>query len=152
MLKKLFVTAAAAAAMSVPLAGAAWADKPDDPGSNGNGIGQGGIPQKAGTVLGSLGENPPPDGTSDAPVPPGSVYKVAAKTDCVATGTKCSTPDAYGEALDAFADRNADELEAAGIEVPDTFGPTPPGMATKAFTSGCANGHSTGICIPNPTP
>ncbi len=28
MLKKLFITAAAAAAVSVPLAGAAWADKP----------------------------------------------------------------------------------------------------------------------------
>ena len=156
MLKKLFVTAAAAAAMSVPLAGAAWADKPDDPGSNGNGIGQGGIPQKAGTVLGSLGENPndPNNPTSDAPVPPGSVYKVAAKTPCTASGTavKCSTPDAYGEALDAFADRNADELAALGISVPPTFGPTPPGFATKAFTPGCANGHSTGVCIPTPTP
>jgi len=35
MLKKLFLTAAAAAAVSVPLAGAAWADKPDDPGNGG---------------------------------------------------------------------------------------------------------------------
>ena len=32
MLKKLFFTAAAAAAVSVPLAGVAWADKPSDPG------------------------------------------------------------------------------------------------------------------------
>ena len=48
MLKKLFVTAAAAAAVSVPLAGVAWADTGD---SNGNGIGAGGVPQKAGTVL-----------------------------------------------------------------------------------------------------
>jgi hypothetical protein len=38
MLKKLFVTAAAAAAVSVPLAAAAWAD-PGDP--SGNGVGQG---------------------------------------------------------------------------------------------------------------
>jgi hypothetical protein len=37
MLKKLLVTAAAAAAVSVPLAGVAWADKPSDPGSNGKG-------------------------------------------------------------------------------------------------------------------
>ena len=42
MLKKLFVTAAAAAAMSVPLAGGAWADKPDDPGA-----GNQGVPDKA---------------------------------------------------------------------------------------------------------
>jgi hypothetical protein len=41
MLKKLFITAAAAAAVSVPLAGVAWADRPSDPGSNGSGIGQG---------------------------------------------------------------------------------------------------------------
>lgn len=40
MLKKLFFTAAAAAAVSVPLAGVAWADKPSDPG--GNGVGKGG--------------------------------------------------------------------------------------------------------------
>ena len=54
----------------------------------------------------------------------------------------------------AFADKEClTGLEAAGIEVAGhRVGPTPPGMATKAFTSGCANGHSTGICIPNPTP
>ena len=47
MLKKLFVAAAAAAAVSVPLAGVAWADKPSDPGSNGNGSnGKGGIPNE----------------------------------------------------------------------------------------------------------
>ena len=107
MLKKLFVTAAAAAAMSVPLAGAAWADKPDDPGSNGNGIGQGGIPHEGRHR--SRAESrwrtqmtKQPD--IDPPVPPGSVYKVAAKTPCTASGTavKCSTPDAYGEALDGL--------------------------------------------------
>ena len=51
MLKKLFVTAAAAAAVSVPLAGVAWADKPSDPGSNGKGLGQGGVPAAAGGYL-----------------------------------------------------------------------------------------------------
>jgi hypothetical protein len=45
MLKKLFITGAAAAAVSVPLAGAAWAD-PGDP--SGNGLGQGGIPKRVG--------------------------------------------------------------------------------------------------------
>ena len=46
MFKKLFVTAAAAAAVSVPLAGAALADSGGDP--NGNGLGQGGMPQTIG--------------------------------------------------------------------------------------------------------
>ena len=56
MLKKLFVTAAAAAAVSVPLAGVAWADKPDDPGSNAaDGISKGGVPAKAGTAVADLG-------------------------------------------------------------------------------------------------
>ena len=44
MLKKLVVTAIAAAAMTVPLAGVAWAAPSTDAGSNGNGIGAGGVP------------------------------------------------------------------------------------------------------------
>ena len=48
MLKRIVVAAAAAAAMSVPLAGAAWAD----------GVGQGGVPGEAG--------NPPGAGVSAA--------------------------------------------------------------------------------------
>src|SRR6185369_12733451 len=36
--QKLFVTAAGAAAMSVPLAGAAWADQPADPGLGNQGL------------------------------------------------------------------------------------------------------------------
>ena len=40
MLKKVFITAAAAAAVSVPLAGAAWADPTEDnPGVPGNNMG-----------------------------------------------------------------------------------------------------------------
>ena len=34
MIKKLFITAAAAAAVSVPLAGAAWADPPSEKSNN----------------------------------------------------------------------------------------------------------------------
>ena len=44
MLKKLIVTVIAAGALSVPLAGAAWADPPDEPGSHG--VGAGGIPRE----------------------------------------------------------------------------------------------------------
>jgi hypothetical protein len=50
MLKKLFITAAAAAALSVPLAGVAWADPPSDPGSTDSGVGQG-VSQKRSATL-----------------------------------------------------------------------------------------------------
>ena len=55
MLKKLFVTAAAAAAVSVPLAGVALADTGDP---NGNGLGQGGVPQRLGDFA-ATGVTPP---------------------------------------------------------------------------------------------
>ncbi len=57
MLKKLFITAAAAAAVSVPLAGIAQA-APSDNGNDG-GVGKGGIPARAGAVLDSV--NTPPN-------------------------------------------------------------------------------------------
>jgi hypothetical protein len=58
MLKKLFITAAAAAAMSVPFAGVAWAEPPSDPGSSDNGVGPGGVPEKLGNFLDSMGGHP----------------------------------------------------------------------------------------------
>ena len=80
MLKKLFVTAAAAAAVSVPLAGAAWAapDSNSPPGQNDTGPG---LPAKLGTFA-DTGIKPkpplPPDtpslNPSGAPTPPGSVF------------------------------------------------------------------------------
>ena len=73
MLKKLFVTAAAAAALTVPLAGAAWAEPPEDPGSNSDGIGAGGIPGKVGLpfgeVISSDGTATPPIAKADGSVP-----------------------------------------------------------------------------------
>jgi hypothetical protein len=74
MIKKLFVTAAAAAAVSVPLAGVAWADPPADPdGSNSNGIGAGGVPGAIGNQPGGGPEGP------GVPVPPGSQLSQLAK-------------------------------------------------------------------------
>jgi hypothetical protein len=48
MIKKLFVSVVAAGALTVPLAGVAWADPPSggDPNGNGQGIGPGGIPSQ----------------------------------------------------------------------------------------------------------
>ena len=60
MLKKLFVTAAAAAAVSVPLAGAAWADPTgDNPGVPGN-IGSGNSPGSIISDFAKAGERIPP--------------------------------------------------------------------------------------------
>jgi hypothetical protein len=68
MFKKLFITAAAAAAMSVPLAGVAWADPPSDNNPPGQGATGPGIPNEVAGVFGS-----------DKPIPPGSVFSNIAK-------------------------------------------------------------------------
>jgi hypothetical protein len=143
MLRKALVALVAAGAMSVPLAGVAWANPPDNPGSQGqgrpddpgsNGIGAGGAPQRAGTFLGSVGENPSGDSN---PVPAGSAFEVYAKMPG-------STPTVYGSALNAFA------LRHPGLGLPTFDVPTPPGLGVKIFTPGCTHGHSTGVCIPVP--
>ncbi len=132
MLKKLFVTAATAAAVSVPLAGVAWADPPSDPGSsspgapNDNGIGQGGVPKVAGGLLDSAGA-PNPNGPG-SPVPPGKVYSTIAKEDG-------NVPDGVGVFVNNFYETYG------GIPNPG-FGRTPPGIATKTFTPGCSSGHT----------
>jgi hypothetical protein len=118
MLKKLFITAAAAAAISVPLAGAAWAD-PGDP--SGNGLGQGGIPKRVGQIDDTLGTNINPPGEN---LTPGAVFNHA--KDLVPSAG--NTPDAYGGSLDAFFGT-------------DAFTPTPPGLGVKSATPGCSNGH-----------
>ena len=118
MLKKLFVTAAAAAAVSVPLAGVAWAD----PSSN-DAPGQGGVPQESGDFATEHGANP-----SNDPITPGSVFSGLAKNKD--PGVKM--PDAYGDLIDAVI---APVLGAA------PFGSTPPGVGIKTFTPGCSSGR-----------
>jgi hypothetical protein len=54
MIKKLFITAAAAAAVSVPLAGAAWADPPSDNNPPGQGATGPGVPHEAGSYFDSV--------------------------------------------------------------------------------------------------
>ena len=117
MLKKLFVTAAAAAAVSVPLAGAAWADpSANDP------PGAGGVPQEGGTFAYNHGA------PTDDPVAPGSVFSGLATTK--APGVKM--PDAYGVLIDAVI---------APLLGAEPFGPTPPGVGIKTFTPGCSSGR-----------
>ena len=129
MFKKLIITAAAAAAVSVPLAGVAWADQPTDPGGNGsdNGLGAGGMPKKVGEVADVFGTNLSPGD----PLVPGAVFSPLAKEKEPGT----ITPDAYGDALD--------ELVAPQLGLPHV-GSTPPGLGIKSGTAGCANGKTVG--------
>ena len=64
MIKKALLTVMAAGALSVPLAGVAWADQPDPNGDpNGEGIGPGGVPGKIGRRVDPQGE------TTDGHIP-----------------------------------------------------------------------------------
>jgi hypothetical protein len=161
MLKKLFVTAAAAAAVSVPLAGAAWADKPADPGA-----GNQGVPDRATAAVVSilkLNGIPEPaiklalDGFQSGKsgvVAPGTAYSTGAKTDCPSAGggtEKCNTPDGYGAALNTIY--GAQPPDGFGIPLANVGGPfgrTIPGSVTKQFTNGATQGckqQSTGTCL-----
>jgi hypothetical protein len=129
MLKKFFASVAAAAAVSIPLAGLAFADQPDDPSSNSTGIGAGGVPQKVGEVTHQLGGNPSGD-----PVTPGSAINQAKDA------FPGNTPSAYGAYLDAFV---------APVLGTSAFGRTAPGLGVKTVTPGCDHGTSgggNGIC------
>jgi hypothetical protein len=136
MFKKLFVAAAAAAAMSVPLAGMAWAEPPSDPGSSDNGIGKGGVPQKLGTFL-NTGITPSANPSGD-PTPPGSVINGLAKLPG-------STPVAGGEFESGLWGTHT---LTSGEQIQTVWGPTPPGLGIKPVTPGCSHGRS-GITDPN---
>jgi hypothetical protein len=143
MLKKLFVTAAAAAAVSVPLAGVAWADPPPD---RNNPPGQGGVPAEAGAAVAGTGlptdPNPlipgkfPPSDKGFPRLSPGSAFSVGAKTPC-AGGVKCNAPEGYAVALNnSFAIApNPPEGDVTH------FVRVIPGSATRLFTPGCGRGN-----------
>ncbi len=116
MFKKLLVAAAAAAAVSVPFAGAAWAD------TTSNGIGAGGVPGHVGDVISEVNPDYNPSGD---PMPPGSIASGIAKEDG-------STPEAFGGFVNGFWDN---------VGVDTNYGPTPPGLAVKSFTPGCTHGR-----------
>jgi hypothetical protein len=145
MLKKLFVTAAAAAAVSIPLAGMAWAAPPSDAGSHGPGQpppGQGGIPTKLGNAFtNDFTPNSNPNLGGVGPVTIGSAIKLAHET---LPGVK-PTPVLVGEFLTAFGTTHTSTVP--GFNPQTTFGPTAPGLVTKALTPGCSKGH-TGVTEP----
>ena len=127
MLKKLFITAAAAAVVSVPLAGMAWAEPSSDPGTNDKGssgenkLGKGGVPKHLGEVLHEINSDTYP---SD-PISPGSIASDVA-------GMPGSVPDAFGNFVNGF-------WGLVGVET--DYGPTAPGLAVKQFTPGCTHGR-----------
>ena len=153
MLTKLFVTAAAAAAVSVPLAGAAWADKPEDPGA-----GNQGVPDRAtAVVVNTLSKQGVPDPVINAlldanqsgksgNLAPGTAYSLGAKVPGF------NTPDGYGIALNTFY--GAPPPDGFGIppgnvnpvDPGQPFGRTIPGSVTRSLTPGCAQ-HSSGVCL-----
>jgi len=131
MFKKLFFTAAAAAAVSVPLAGAAWASPPDDPGS-----GNQGVPDKAKNFIES---NFGPDATLD-PVTGESLASgnsgVLAPGTAFSSGAKVSgvnAPEGYADALNTFYDQQ--------IGANPGYVRVIPGQAAKLFTPGCGTGN-----------
>jgi hypothetical protein len=142
MLKKLFVTAAAAAAVSVPLAGVASADPADPPSdqssnaADGNGIGdEGGVPQKTGTYLhDSYPElSGVVDGFSGDPVPSGFAFQQVAKTPG-------NLPDAYGVFLTNFYQTTGHLPDGTPTPAGFTVSRTVPGSVVKLFTPGCGHG------------
>ena len=136
MLKKLFITAAAAASVSVPLAGVAWATPSDNnpPGHDASGPG---IPHAVGATLDAVSAANPnlpnlnPNGTGN-PVPPGPAFNQAKDQN-----PGVSTPTAVG----VFVDKEFNDY----LGIPGTtFGTDglPPGLAVKTFTPGCKSGHT----------
>ncbi|HKV20268.1 MAG TPA: hypothetical protein VJR50_14650 [Mycobacterium sp.] len=130
MIKKMIVAAAAAGAVSVPLAGLAWAEPPDDPGSNG--IGAGGMPDKLGNFV-EHGIEPANTGLK-APLPLGAVVRGLAKTPTV------NTPDAVA-AFEADLWKTHDLANGQDI-TSDGWGNITPGLAIKPLTPGCEKGRS----------
>jgi hypothetical protein len=135
MLKKLFIATAAAAAVAVPLAGAAWAD-PADP--SGNGVGEGGIPQKTaawGDAVAAANPGLPPlNPNGSEPLPPGQFYKNIARLPG-------STPEAAAGVVNSiYGAYTIPDLPGSPAQT--SIAAVPPGMATKTFTPACATGHT----------
>jgi hypothetical protein len=133
MLKKLFVTAAAVAAVSVPLAGAAWATPSDNnpPGHPESTDTKPGIPGEAGSFADAVGINPNPG----KPLPPGQFFKNIAKMPG-------STPVAAKGVVEGIYNNIPNIPDAPVMGPVKLAGPVPPGMATKSFTPACTSGHT----------
>ena len=135
MLKKLFVTAAAAVAVSVPLAGAAWATPSNNlpPGHRDTPSGQPGIPGVVGQVGDAFGTNPNPGEA----LPPGEVFSGLKKgTSVTPPFPGRNTPERYANAINSLLP----------IDVGDSLSP---GLGVKSGTPACKSGRTgadLGLC------
>jgi hypothetical protein len=146
MLTKLFITAAAAAALSVPLAGAAWAQPPSDPSSTDksdlsstkNGVGAGGMPEKLGNFV-ATGVTPPA-GSGDR-IPPGQQFNAAKD---LFPGVP--TPTAVRDFESFLWSTRQLVLPDGTLETitsnPEDWEGITPGLALKPLTPGCDHGRS----------
>ncbi|HNM84257.1 MAG: hypothetical protein U0Q20_01085 [Mycobacterium sp.] len=142
--KKLFFTAAAAAAVSVPLAATGWAEPPSSPSSTDtstvNGVGKGGMPQKLGDFS-ATGVTPPLAASND-PIPPGKEFNLAKD---LFKGPGESTPDAIRD-FESFVWSNSQLVVPGGTETitsnPQDWEGVTPGLAIKPLTPGCDHGRS----------
>jgi hypothetical protein len=126
MIKKLFITAAAAAAVSVPLAGVAWATPANNepPGQRDTNSGQPGIPGVVGNVADAFGTNPQPGEA----LPPGQVFS---NLKGVYEGS--NTPERYATAINS--------LNIPGVPTLTTLSP---GLGIKSGTPACKSGQTGG--------
>lgn len=156
MLKQLFVTAAAAAALSVPLAGPAWAEPsdpsspdPSAPSSTENGLGKGGMPARIGNFFKDGIKDAAGNGAGDgSPTTPGSVISTQAKVDGI------NTPDAFRD-FEAGLWSNYKLVRPDGTLETITSNPKDwenitPGLAVKTVGPGCGKGN-TGLPANTPT-
>ena len=140
MLKKLFVTAAAAAAVSVPLAGAAWAT-PSDNNPPGQGTTGPGIPHEA-AAFGNAVDQANPGLTATEPerwtASSRTVFQERRKSP------NMSTPEAAAIALNGIYGNYSGIPDVSGtpLNPTSTFDRFPPGMDVKSFTPACRSGHT----------
>jgi hypothetical protein len=137
VIKKLCITAAAAAALSVPLAGAAWA-APDDNNPPGQGTTGPGMPHEIGAfgdaVAAANPNLPPINPRGSGPLPPGQEYSTIAKLPG-------STPEAAAAVVNGIYG-NYVVPDAPGTPVQTNFEKLAPGLVTKTFTPGCSSGNT----------
>jgi hypothetical protein len=133
MIKKVLAGAIAAGALSVPLAGVAWAEPASNPDAGGSAVGEGGIPEKLGDFLESdVTPNANPNGPDGGPVTVGSIVKGL-------TAVEGNVPDALGEFETGLWSTH---VLLNGEPIQTVWGTTPPGLAIKPLTPGCSHGRS----------
>ncbi len=132
MIKNALLALIAAGALSVPLAGAAWAEPSADPGSPHNEVGKGGIPQKLGDFVAS--GVTPAAGTGD-PVPPGQEFNLAKD---LFPGEP--TPDAIRDFESALWSTHTLADGTVIPSDPELWEDITPGLAIKPLTPGCDRG------------